>query len=473
MTKIIETDRIGSWWQFGFGPAYVFKVRLVAQGMRRRIMHGAPPGKARRAIKKVATRKSRELIRSAKKAQLIGFDRDALMVRPKPSYLAKGLMEDRAKKWKPLLGRRGGQQPHAVDLDNFSFIHNPIGTMEAFRRICEAEANELDVRVNFNDTRCLDVGAFLVLASLKQDLLDVFNGGRLEPDSRRALEAVGLRAALGMDGRPDSPDNDIWAFPIQARRPAGSSQSKTRHLDIQKFEQVATTLQRAFDNWLFVAARHRLNELGARQVQKIVGEVLDNAERHSEELGDGDWSMTGYMSREANGDAETYSCNVAFLSVGRTISESLEGAHPEVVEALQRYVKQHSKLGSSFDREQLEVLYAVQDGVTRDPIAYAENRGGTGLLDVVDLFADLSGVDRSESDGALVIVSGRTCIIFDRDYLKGLDLSDTASPRRVWLNRSNERDLSPDATKVIKLPFKLNGTLVTMAFKLDRAYLES
>jgi len=301
--------------------------------------------------------------------------------------------------------------------------------------------------------------------------MNVFKGGRLEPESRKALEAVGLRAALGMDGRPSRTDNEIWAFPIQARRPAGSSKSATRHLDVQKFEHVATSLRAAIDKWLEVAAQQRLSDAGANQVQKIVGEVLDNAERHSDDLGDGDWSMTGYMSREGSGEDASYRCSVAFLSVGRTIAESIETAHPKVLEGLANYVELHR--GSRFHRDELSVLYAIQDGVTRDHAAYEEGRGGTGLLDVVDLFADLSGVHKHASDAVMAVVSGRTCVVFDHAYLKDLELSGTTGLRRVWLNDGNLKENSPDAGKVLRLPHKLNGTLVTMGFRLDRPYLES
>ena len=72
-------------------------------------------------------------------------------------------MEERTGSWRPILGRPRRESPQEIELNNFSFIHDPVRTIESFRQICEAEATELEVRINFNDEACLDVGAFLVV----------------------------------------------------------------------------------------------------------------------------------------------------------------------------------------------------------------------------------------------------------------------------------------------------------------------
>lgn len=475
MSKIVVTNEVGTWWHFGFASDFVYQVRKAAEAVRLKNLSRVSPGRARISRRRHSIVLSRRIISSVKKGRLEGYDRGILMVRMKINALADSYLMNRGKLWKPLLGRPSNTSKE-INLKNFSFIDDPVAASSYFHEICKAEAEFADVKLNFDDEVCLDVGAYLVLAALKKGFLDIFTGGRLPVEARRALEAVKLTQALGMANHPDLPPTDtIWAFPIHARRPAGSSKSPTRHLDVQKFEEVATDLSRAIDKWLDVVAQQKLTDHGSKRVQKIVGEILDNAERHSDiENGDGDWSMAGYMSRSGNGETGySYRCNVAFLSVGKTIAESLSTAHPDVIRARDAYLKAHGVQAGKPNAEPLETLYAVQDGVTRDPAAFEGRRGGTGLLDTVDLFTDLSGAHKGRDDAALCIVSGSTAITFDQTYLTGADLSTPGERGQFWLNQANRRELSPDPTKVVRLPYRLNGTMVSMVFRLDRDYLES
>ena len=135
MTKIVETAQVGTWWQYGFGANYVLRVRLSAQDIRRRFVRRSPPGKGRLAARRGAKGLARVLIGGVKKKKLGKITRRVLMVRAKQSFLAKGLMENRQQSWLPLLARVGKKSEiNAIDLANFSFIHNPVGTIEVLRR---------------------------------------------------------------------------------------------------------------------------------------------------------------------------------------------------------------------------------------------------------------------------------------------------------------------------------------------------
>lgn len=472
--RITLTSSVGTWWHYGFDQEFIFRVRMTAQQKRRALLKRLPPRKGRARHRRSAMAASRRLIKDVKKGKLQGVNRQVLLVRMKRSGLSDGLLPDRHKKWRPVLARLGVSKE--LDLKNFSFISNAVQTMEYLHRICVFECDCLDVRLNFDDEKCEDVGAYLVLAALKKDLFNVFSGGRLAPEARRALEAVRLREALGMASQPAIPHGpDIWPFQIRMRRPAGTSRSASRHLNVQTFEDVASSLAAAIDEWLGIAASQRLTQHGARHVQKIVGEILDNAERHSDPAtGDGDWSMAGFMTRDQTDDGESaYRCNLAFLSVGKTISESIRTAHPSVIAALDSYLAMHGARPGRPRSEQYDVIYSIQDNVTRDPVAFREKRGGTGLLDTVDLFADLSGAHEGIIDASLCIVSGHTCVHFDARTLSGRNLSTPGERGQVWFNNYNNKELSPDPERVIFLPRRLNGTLVSMGFSLDRSYLES
>src|SRR3546814_7699631 len=109
----------------------------------------------------------------------------------------------------------------------------------------------------------------------------------------------------------------------------------------------------------------------------MVGEDLDNAERHSSGDGDGDWSMAAFMAKRNEPDhPNAMRCFLAFLSVGKSIAETIDEAPETVQKFCRRYASHHVRGGQSKDT--LITIAALQDGVTSAHKAYKGGRGGTG-----------------------------------------------------------------------------------------------
>jgi hypothetical protein len=267
---------------------------------------------------------------------------------------------------------------------------------------------------------------------------------------------------------------DVRPFPIQRKnRP----RQTTSLIDPERFEKVAELLGNWIDDVLFEVAQCSLNSKGLGLVDSIAGEALDNAQTHSDLISeDGDWTVAGFMTRVG----KRYRFHLSFLSVGATIAESLRNC-PEIIRAsLNAYLKRHSKARPDLSTEDLTTVFALQDGVTRleRKLEGEGQKGGTGLADVIEFFSELAGEGNHAKTARLAIVSGSSYIRVAppfsralRESVAGLAPTERA-PRRIWFNKRNSDAEPPDPAHVFSLPGRLQGTLVTMAFDLDRKYLQ-
>jgi hypothetical protein len=364
-----------------------------------------------------------------------------------------------------------------LDIKQFSFFDNPTGTMRGLRAIAAAEAECLSGRINFLDDDCLDIGPWLVLAVMRRDMMPVFTGGSIGNDLSAVIRALGLNTALRFSlSHAGSETDGIWAFPLRSRRAAGSSTSPTVHLDPQSKEEVADELCSAIDRWLGHGSGKILSSLGRRLVLKIVGETLDNAERFSrpEFPNDGDWSISGYMRRQGDGDDARFTCQLAFLSVGASINSSVQGCDSKTKAKMDAYLAAHGAAfpNQRFTKDHLRTIFALQDRVSGDPDAIANGRGGTGFRDIITLFGDLAEVSAQGANAKLAIVSGRTCLHVAATYCE-VSRPYPDQLFNIWFNHENLKEIPPDRSSVVELDEEFRGTLITMLFELDRDYLKN
>ncbi|MEH3103699.1 MAG: hypothetical protein PGN12_07310 [Sphingomonas phyllosphaerae] len=368
--------------------------------------------------------------------------------------------------------------PNSIEVHNFSFLTHPNETLAALKKIGEFESRELRAVINFRDPHCLDAGSFLVLAEVWPRMAPVFVGGHMARSIQRVLSATGVSRnnRMRMRGVPgDGKEQgekvaDVWPFPLQRRRPALSSRSATVHLDPQAREIACGRFCDAVDDWLGVPEiDQQLTFEGKGWLASIIGELLDNAERHSQPgSNDGDWSTTAFMVRRTIDGKAVLKCYIAFLSVGRSFADSLEDAASDVRESLKEYVDRHAGCGLS--PASLATVYALQDTITCDPAAREARSGGTGLQDVLTFVHALAGDGPASADSRVTIVSGKTCIALTSDYIPGARRGEK-QPRLQWCNKDNTSESPPDRAVVCDLVERFAGTLVSVAFTLDPEYL--
>lgn len=451
-------------------------VREYARQMRVRLRRqGGPTVEADR----FARSKSRDALRGIRKERPRHLAKEVLVARYRPSPILDRLLARRPEDWVDIMRRDPKPRPASLSLTNFSFLTNPEETLLAFKRIGQIEGKELHATLNFEDPHCFDAGSFLVLAEIWPKMARIFNGGRMSHPIQKVLKATGVSHNNRMtmpaveadrnyliDGR----HSDVWAFPLQRRRPALSSRSATVHLDPQAREVAADRFCAAVDEWLGVPEiDQELTIEGRGWLANIIGELLCNAERHSY-LGsnDGDWSTTAFMVRREEDGLPVLKCYIAFLSVGRSFAESLQDAARDVREKLREYVERHRDCGRSADT--LATVFALQDTITCDPAARESRSGGTGLQDVLDFVHQLGGTGKGAPNSRVTIVSGASCIALTNSYIPGVR-RDEHRPRLQWCNVENSSEHPPELAVAFDLSEHFSGTLVSVAFTLDPEYL--
>ncbi len=456
-------------------PFEVAKELIRQERQRLRKVAGRGTGNSTAEIlnrHRYARRKAQELA-----AELVGRNRrgpppkaDLLVARFRPSPLLDAILPNREENWVPALARDASSVIE-VDLKDFSFLNNPRETLTAIKTLASMGCSAVDGRLHFHDTACTDIGAYLVLGEIWPALSPFFTGGRMEPRVQKVMEAVGLRRLMQMKLKAVRDLRDIWAFPVRQRRPFGEHRSQQWMLEPQRDQHAADDLCDEISRWLGIPAPpHELTEEGRAWISTIVLELLNNAQRHSDPQNeDGSWAVAAFMDRGVENGQDVFRCHLAILSVGASIAESLNTCTARTAAEIDQYVGMHSSSGLS--AATLKTLYALQDGVTRDPDAEAKGRGGVGFQEVIAMMNLLGGVSYPGQEPRLTIVSGASCISLRPPYIMGQRMQGSNSPRVLWFNPDNNVTERPDSSHVFDLPDPLAGTIISLSFILDGSYL--
>lgn len=376
-------------------------------------------------------------------------------------------------RWRMLRQRELNLDAH-IDLENLSFLKNPAGVLSAFRSIAMAEASLLQAKINFKDSHCLDIVPFMLLVECWHEMMPIFDGGEMDIPMQKVLSAVGIEHALNVRFQGIEEYSNVWVFPLTRRRRRGETKSRNVFADVPTRDNAADRFCDAIDEWLGrPEIKLQLTKKGAAQIKIMLGELLENAERHSDgDRRDGSWSVSGFLERvEDNGELK-YRANIGIVSLGDTFSVSLARAKPEQRERIETYVERVRRKGALQSVETLRTLVALQDGVTCVTEADDDDRGGYGLMEMLDLVSVLSGVGPDVDSQEVAIVSGRSCILLRTPYRRGMPRTDEAgSPRVQWFNNENSATMPPDPAHVFDLDWSLPGTAISVRFTLDPAYL--
>jgi hypothetical protein len=228
---------------------------------------------------------------------------------------------------------------------------------------------------------------------------------------------------------------------------------------------------------------YRLRDEKARNLISLISEVLGNAEEHSgleEKDGSAAWYAIGYHRRSEK-PGMGGQCHIVLFNFGISIFESL--ARPDTSEDLKRQIRtlvsEHSEKGffsrmedvvwegilrqrrRIWQEDALWTLYALQEGVSRFRGQPDGEDRGNGTVQVIEFFTDLaSGAPR------MVLVSGRTWILFDGTYRLSNKMRDGGSRKVIAFNSNNDLMEPPNHNFVRTLDREFPGTLVSLRFGL-------
>ena len=379
--------------------------------------------------------------------------------------------------WKRLNERlsSGRTVPQEIDLNQFSFLDEPVKTMQGLRTIAEAEARQHSAKINFNDEFCMDVVPFMLLVECWQELLPIFQGGAMDHPMQKVLAAIGVEYALGISLQGVDDFDNVWAFPLNRRRRAGETRSRKPYIDVPTRDIAADRFCDAIDEWLRrPEIGLQLTKKGLGWIKQLLGELLENAERHSDGVRhDGSWAVSGFLARRELDGRDAFVAQLGIVSLGDTFTESLARALPEQKDGISRYIAGMRNLGCPQSDEALTTLAALQDGVTCFAEADKDNRGGMGLMDMLDLVNMLGTAWNPEHKSCVTIISGSACIKLSGQYIRGKVHDEDAGTRVQWFNSENSAKIPPDPNHVFDLPHRLPGTAISIRFTLEPKALKA
>jgi hypothetical protein len=442
---------------------------LLVWLLRRRLMKYSPgTHHANEVVRRL--KKLRKGKRKRPKTRESGIEAPA---KPRPSEILDGVHPNRAKNWK---SARRQKKTTIVDLVNFSFIDHPVATIEKLRTIAEAECFASSLRIDFSDHDVLDIGPYLVLGQMLKDMIPIVIGGKISTLAQQAFDAVGLNELLEMRFTTRTHHvTDVWPFRIQLKEPNTQTDPNLPRSPARQ-EKVAENFADTINEWLGQLDEPlELTEAAKGNVIRLVGEALNNAERHSRVGSDGHWAMTALMSRRTAGasghvpGAATFICRVSIFSLGYTISETISAAEDASTrDDMANYREKHLRAGFSGPGELLNSVFALQDGVSCT--SQVKDLGGVGMMDMATFTADLCQ-DAGGGGSEMVIVSGNTYVAFRDKFAQGVPMGP--SKRRFqWFNGNQDWELPPDPAYVMALPHRIPGTVISIRFGIGPDMLQ-
>lgn len=370
----------------------------------------------------------------------------------------------------------------SISAENFSIVDDPVGTLKTLSELVRFEGLAKSAKLNFLDSRVLDVSPFLLFGMLSQRMAPYVIGGKISPGAQKVLEAVEMRDFLGIQPFRKLPNKvDVWPFPLQRRHTP--SETSPDAGDSITFQKLSDKLVDTVNNWLAALPEPRtLSGEAMGQISNIAVETLNNAERHSRPEGNGDWVMAGFMARrEIDGDDTTpskynldhwYDCHLAFVNRGRPISEALSTSpSEEVINFIKTYQKKHrSRLGNSgCSLETLATVCSLQDDISSKP----QNAGGKGMMTIVEVTNALSLTHIPTKAPRITIVSGKSCVMFSGEFC-GFDRSGKERTGRTqFFNSEQSIEHPPSNEHVFDLDVEFPGTVIAVRFTLDPNTMEA
>ncbi|MGC5747386.1 hypothetical protein J4P41_01915 [Gluconobacter sp. NFX36] len=396
-----------------------------------------------------------------------------LSIRKKKSLLLSSFYPNRDKEWKTITKR--SRKEIEINLSGFSLLDNQINTIKSLQEIAMAESKYLGFKINFLDTYCSDISPYLILGLMRQDIPPIVLGGQITPAITGMVDAVGLADFLSIGHIQRKQEEPTFhAFRVRYRRAPGTSTSQNTATEPSQREGLTDDLIDTVDHWLEGMVQKKLNKDGKGYLSSIVGEVLNNAERHSDLINkDGDWAIAAFLTavkEKKDSNKVKFFCSLSMVSLGATIHESISKCEDDnILNSMNGYIMKHSR-DKKISRECLATVYALQDGVSRlkqDDLG-EQSRGGVGMMDMVQFVGALGKLGIHDAPPSITLLSGSTCLNIRQPHFDlTLDQAQKNFHRQIWFNETNNIAEAPDADYVKSLPVHFPGTAVAIRFYIS------
>lgn len=384
-----------------------------------------------------------------------------LLFRYKDDSLLNAIFPARKSLWTPTPKRTGDW---TLNVENFSFIDHPIETFKTFKAMLYGEAQLPKTAMNFADRNVQDISSYMLLAIIYSRTNRFAWGGSMPESIQKVFKAVGLADSMKI-GVPTRNSSDVFPFPLRSLKGNELTSENIGEQSSRK-EKTASDITECIKEWLSLTPeKPKIDEEALSKIGNFVGEVLDNSERHSSNLGNGGWWIAGFMARRlSENKPDRYVCHIGVISLDQSIPETLLNS-PDVVES--RFFKHFRKYkaagGKKLHDDLCACVLSVQDGVSCKPDYPDEPASGLGMGELINSVSFLGSGD-GERKCAVTVISGRSCLHVKPPYMK-------ATSETHWFNKVNSISDAPDSDRVKDIEFNFPGTIIAVRFELDSRHL--
>jgi hypothetical protein len=329
------------------------------------------------------------------------------------------------------------------------------------------------IYIDYKDCKSIDICASLCMDIILADFIKFYNqcnqgNHKLKIQSvnpinfqryeiEKILFSIGAYSSIkGMNIQYDN----IIPFPIIVGNKENPKLAERREVDITRTVDYIINCLNKLGKTLTGPAESNF--------YKVIGEVIQNAEEHSNTKLR---YLIGHFEETQTGKNDYGIFNLAILNFGNTYYETFkiaENPNTKVIDQMKELSSKFTKKGlfssKRFEEETLWTLYALQDGVTR----LKDWNRGNGALRFIEKFFNLRG-NSPDDLSKMVITSGHTRIIFDGTY--SISKQTRGNEKIVFnmmtFNESGNIEELPDENYVKYEQNYFPGTIISVKLKLD------
>jgi hypothetical protein len=216
-----------------------------------------------------------------------------------------------------------------------------------------------------------------------------------------------------------------------------------------------------------------LNPVGENVIDKLLSEILNNAEDHSIH---NEWYVNGVSYKEIVDGEPIIELNLGILNLGFSIAEGLSKSKEKNVDTIKEinewYIRHYALMEKKgdicFTKDDLYTLYCLQEGISR--LKYEDESRGRGTMNFIRAFITLGsfGEKNPQYKSHLNIISGKTIVNCDnkrKPYRK-------ENTFFLSLNKDNDINLLPDKEYLKHTHQKFLGTFLEVKIYLNKTYFK-
>ena len=369
----------------------------------------------------------------------------------------------------------------------FSLIKNPNDVLDILYTVVAVSSKEPRFLV-FDHRPCtdMDLGASVVLDVIMLNLMQEWKAkGKYHlsghyPLNRRVrdiFQCMGMTKHLQIA----EPAPEVEAGFLKFNLFRGRGQPKDRLIGPSDQERAATKLTEYLNDCFEAAADYAFSVEGQRQVLQWAGELITNAEEHSEQA---EWYAIAFMHPLLSGKPDDPNsnivgeCQLAIFNFGSSVHESLscletpEEMRRQITAMVEKHAGRRFFLTPGYSEGDLWTLYALQDGISRFASAPGALDRGKGTVRMIQAFQALGDTLDKDLEPEMTLISGTSCIHFTKRYQMRPAQFEGGTRQIIAFNDANSLDERPDPKHVHSLSGKFPGTLLTFRFFIDKRYLD-